>query len=128
MEGSSEMKKVLSEEDLARAKQKMRERDRHLTQVCENVKSRFMTVCPLHAIHLIWQRDVDFRTYVFLKTDADVEFCKSNGTTAAIEAAVYEELERYGRGKRGEIVVAFEFDSHENVEKKFKGDYLLRLR
>jgi hypothetical protein len=122
------MTRLPSEEDLDRAKRKMAERDRHLTQVCENVKNRFLSNCPLHNVYILWQRDVDFRAYVFFNTDTDVVECKSNGTITAIESAVYEELERFGRGKRGEIVVAFEYDSNENVDRKYEGDYLLRLR
>lgn len=120
--------KIPSDEDFAKADKWMAEQDRHLTQVCENVKGRFLSVCPLHNVYLLWQRDVNFRAYVFFQRDADVVDCKANGITTAIETAVYEELERYGRGKRGEIVVAFEYDSDENVDKNYDGDYLLRLR
>lgn len=117
-----------SEEDFARAKRKMAERDRHLVDVSRNVMARFLTICPLYKVFTIWQRDVDFRAYVFFKKDADVVVAKRDGTTIAIEDAVYEELERFGRGKRGEIVVAFEYDSDENVDRIFNGDYLSRLR
>jgi hypothetical protein len=130
MEGGAIMPnyKIPSDEDFARADKWMAERDRHLTQVCENVKQRFMSKCPLHNVYVLWQRDVDFRAYIFFKTDADVTLCKDNGTTTLLEDAVYEELERFGRGKRGDIVVAFEYDSDENVDKNYDGDYLLRLR
>lgn len=87
-----------------------------------------MGTCPLHNVYILWQRDVDFRAYVFFKMDHDIQECKINGITTAIEDAVYEELARYGRGKRADIVVAFEFDSDENVDRNFDGDYLYRLR
>ena len=119
---------VPSEADLARAKRKMAERDQNLSQVCEKVKIEFMNNCPLHNVYLLWQRDVDFRAYVFFRKEKDIESCQSDGTTIAIENAVYAELERFGRGKRGEIVVDFQYDSDENVVKKYGGDYLLRLR
>ena len=130
MEGDKEviMSWVPSEEDLARAKRKMAERDRNLSQVCENVKDQFVNSCPLHNLYVLWQRDVDFRAYVFFRKDNDIECCRSNGTTIAIENAVYAELERFGRGKRGDIVVDFQYDSDENVVNRYGGDYLLRLR
>ena len=37
-------------------------------------------------------------------------------------------LEEFGRGKRGELNVQFEFDSFENVKKNFEGSYFLRMR
>ena len=130
MEGGSIVPnyKIPSDEDFARADKLMVERDRHLMGVCENVKRRFTRSCPLHNVYVLWQRDVDFRAYIFFKKDKDVEDCKENGTMKAIEDAVYEELERHGRGKRGEIAVAFEWDSDENVDNRYDGDYLLRLR
>jgi len=41
---------------------------------------------------------------------------------------VYELLARFGRGKREELLVEFEFDSRENVDRNFEGSYFLRLR
>lgn len=120
--------KIPSDEDFAKADKLMEERDRDLAQVCEAVKTRFRTSCPLHNVHVLWQRDVDFRAYIFFTKDSDIELCTENGATTMIEDAMYEELERCGRGKRGEIEVAFEWDSDENVERNYDGDYLLRLR
>jgi hypothetical protein len=121
------MSNIPSDEDFARAKRKMAERDRNLTQVSANLKRRFMSICPLHNIYVLWQRDVDFRIYVFFKTDKDIEICKGNGIVGQIEDCAYDELERAGRGKRGAITVAFEYDSDENVDRNFDGDYLYRL-
>jgi len=119
---------IPTEEDFARAKRLDAQRNRHLDRVSENVKQRFVHRCPLHNLYLFLDSEVDFRTYVFFKTDADISQCKANGMATAIEDAVYEELEWYGRGKRGECVVAFEYDSDENVQRNFEGDYLFRLR
>jgi len=119
---------IPTEADFARAKRRDAERNRHLDRVSENVKQRFVHRCPLHNLYLFLDSKADFRMYVFFKTDADISQCKANGMTTAIEDAVYEELERYGRGKRSECVIAFEYDSDENVQRNFEGDYLLRLR
>jgi hypothetical protein len=52
-----------------------------------------------------------------------------SGVTQEIEDFVYAELERAGRGGKGDIRVAFEFDSDENVNASFEGDYFnCRLR
>jgi hypothetical protein len=120
--------RIPSEADFARAAKLMADRDRHLDEVSADVEHRFSRIYPLHKVVVLWQRDVDFRAYVFFKMDRDVESCQKNGAMDAIKNAVYEALEKYGRGKRNEIVVAFEWDSDENVDKKYDGDYLLRLR
>jgi hypothetical protein len=57
-----------------------------------------------------------------------LEKAADSGVTDDIGDFIYAELERVGRGTRGEITVAFEFDSDENVQEHFEGDYLLRLR
>lgn len=81
-----------------------------------------------HRIYILPQRDVDFRAYVFFKKQKDLEEYVFNDRLPSFEDAVFEELERFGRGKRNEITVAFEWDSDENVDKKFEGDYLQRLQ
>jgi hypothetical protein len=119
---------IPSDEDFARAKKFMSERYQNLDAVENAVKLRVGSHCPLHGLYLLAQEDVDFRIYVFFDADGDIERCKENGTTTTIETAAYEELERFGRGKREEIKVAFEYDSHENVIKNYDGDYMFRLR
>jgi len=128
MEGGAEVTKIPSEEAFARAKRMMAEDSRGLDAACSELNKRFEEAMWFHRVYILSQRDVDFRAYVFFKKDKDVEDSKGNGTTTAIEDAVYKALERYGRGKRSEIVVGFEWDSDENVDKKYDGDYLLRLR
>jgi hypothetical protein len=126
--GCKAMNKIPSDEEFARADRMMAERDRNLSQVSANVKRRFANRCPLHNVYVLWQRDVDFRIYVFFQKDKDIDLCKVNGIVGQIEDCAYEELERAGRGKRGAITVAFEYDSDENVDRNFDGDYLYRLR
>jgi hypothetical protein len=118
---------IPSAEDFARADRLMEERNRNLDQVCANVTSRFVGSCPLCKVLVLWQIDVDFRAYIFFKKDKDIDACRESGTLGRIEDCVYEELERAGRGKRGEIIVECVFDSDEQVQRKFGGDYLLRL-
>ena len=122
------MTDVPSDADFERAKKLARERSRNLDSVCERVKERFKAHAPLYKVHILPQRDVDFRAYIFYRENGEIEMCEKNGVSQQIRDSIYAELERAGRGCRGEITVAFEFDSDENVEANFEGDYFLRLR
>ena len=102
-------------------------RNRHLNAICENVLRRFKPVCRLHDVWMFPQGAVGFRTYIFFKLLADTTEYKANGVVDAIMSFVYDELERYGRGKRPEMTVAFELDSDERVQKDFGGDYWARV-
>jgi len=122
------MTNIPSDDDFSRAKKLARKRSRGLDKVCENVTQHFRKLCPLHNVYVLPQRDVDFRAYVFFKKDKDIQTCEKNGIAEDIIDFVYAELERAGRGKRGEITVAFDFDSDQNVTINFEADYFLRLR
>lgn len=124
----SNQNNIPTPEEFERASRIMREKSRNLDEVCNSVRDRFETLCPLHEFFILDQRDVDFRAYVFFKTNMQLKAAKSSSIKDEIKRFVYSELERLGRGKQGEIKVAFEFDSHENVEANFEGDYYLRLR
>jgi hypothetical protein len=118
---------IPSDEEFAKARQKRAERHRNLESVRRNVLQKLRCGLPLHDFYILSQRDVDFRAYVFFVRNDDIKTCKDNDSIADIEDCVYAELARAGRGKRGEIVVAFEYDSDENVKQSFEGNYYLRL-
>jgi len=122
------MNMIPSDEELDRASKMMEQQFHNLDVVKQNIIGRFKSNCPLFDFRILPQGEDGFRAYTFFNQDKDIEQCKLSGTTSAIEDAVYEELERVGRGKRGETVVAFEWDSDENVDNNYDGDYLLRLR
>lgn len=124
----SGLKKIPSEETIERALREMREEECGLDQVCEDVLARFGELGRLYEIFVLPQLDVDFRAYVFFHADKEVEAAHQTGLSEQIVDFVYEALERVGRGKRGDIEVAFEFDSDEHVKRSFEGDYSLRLR
>src|SRR5690625_1085357 len=126
MEGCA-MSNVPSNEDFERAARKMAERSRNLDKLREMFLQRFGSRYPLHEFCIMPQRDVDFRAYVFFDKNNDVETSKESGLNEEIIDFVYESLEFLGRGRRGEVTVVFEFDSNENVEENFEGDYYLRL-
>ena len=122
------MKNIPSDEEFDRASKKMERLSRNLDLVREKVLQHFRRRSPLHDFYILDQRDVDFRAYVFFEKDKDIELCKCNGITQEIIDCIYAELVNAGRGNKGEIKVAFEFDSHENVTANFEGNYLLRIR
>lgn len=105
----------------------MRERMRNLDQVANETTEQFNSRLPIHSVWVLYQRDVDFRAYVFLDRTVDLVALRSSGTYHEIVDFVYQALERWDRGKRGNIVVAFEFDSDERVQDEYEGDYNLRM-
>ena len=121
------MSKIPSEEEFARAKQLMREQSRNLSKVCEAVRMRFESVCPLFSVHMLPQRDVACST-TSSSTRTRTMGLAHSGVTRQIEDFVYEQLELAGRGSRADITVAFEYNSNENFLAKYDGDYMLRLR
>jgi hypothetical protein len=119
---------IPSDEDLARASRKMKEQSRGLDQVRENFVQTFKDRCRLYRFTIMPQGDNAFLTIVFFEKDKDLEACKKNGLDVEMMDCIYEELERAGRGTRSEITVRFEWDSDENVERKYHGNYFDRLR
>jgi len=124
------MTKIPSDEEFAKAKARMREIDRNVQEANERALQYFRQVCPVHShnLYLIAEGDRRFRAYIFYKRNDDIQVYRNNGVSKKIEDFVYEELERQGRGKKGDIVVTFEFDSDENVTASYEGNYFLRLR
>jgi hypothetical protein len=122
------MNDIPSDEEFARASEYMKEFIDGLEIVRESVLQHFQPITPLYEFYILAQDDVDFRAYVFFKTEKDLNSCKVNGVVKDITDFVHAELERIGRGKKEVTNVAFEFDSDENVRAKFEGDYFLRLR
>ena len=127
MEGGK-MNMIPTEEDFARAERLDRLRWRNLDRVPERVIEHFGGICPLVTFHLLPQGDDGFRGYVFFEKTKDIAECRNTGIVQAIEEFVYNQLELLGRGKKGDIEIAFEIDSDENVAANFDGDYFLRLR
>lgn len=66
--------------------------------------------------------------YVFYKNDKILLNNLQNGTTENIKAFILEKLNECGYFEEFSKNVLFVFDSDENVKKKYKGNYFLRLR
>ena len=119
---------IPSEEDFRRAKMADRERNRGLSEVCEHIMKCFKRDGVYEVFLFFSPRANQFGAYVFYRWERQIKEAEESRLTDRIKDAIYEELENVGRGSRDAIKVVFEFDSHENVEKNYEGDYFLRLR
>lgn len=119
---------IPSEEDFARARAAMRQRDQGLSDVRSNILRRFRED-GLHEAFIFYSSASNlFVVHLFFLRNEQIEEADKSGLASRIKQTVVEELEKAGRGNRNTIKVDFEFDSHENVEANFEGDYYLRLR
>lgn len=121
-------KQFPSEEDLARARAAMQDRDRGLSEVCSQIVGRFQS-SGLHEVFLLYSPANDvFVAHIFYCRTNQIQESEASGLASQIRREIVEELVRIGRGSRETIKVQFELDSHENVEANFGGNYFLRLR
>lgn len=118
---------IPSEEDFARASAAMKKRSRGLSDVRERMLNHFKSSGMLHEFFILDCSDRAFRAYVFYPKDKDITVAHKSGLEAEIKDAVYDALEKVGRGDRNTLEVVFEIDSHENVEREFEGNYYNRL-
>ncbi|HID08503.1 MAG TPA: hypothetical protein EYP10_15305 [Armatimonadetes bacterium] len=120
---------IPSEEDFRRADAADRERHRGLSEVSEQIKNRFEK-SGVHEVFMFYSSKTPntFYSRIFYRWTRQIEEAEKSGLASRIKDAVYEELERVGRGDRKTIKVDFEFDSHENVERDYGGNYFNRLR
>jgi hypothetical protein len=119
---------IPSREDFARAKAAMKKLDHGLSHVRDQILARFHER-GLHEIFVLYSRPTNtFMAYVFYRLDNDIVHGDESGLSAEIRDAVYKELAAAGRGKQDTLNVRFEYDSHENVERNYQGDYFNRLR
>lgn len=120
--------KIPTKEEFARASAALENGSRGLSQIRESILCNYARKYNLQEFFILDSTETSFRAYVFFKKERDVRNAKSKGLTDVIKSLVYKELEDANRGVRGQIDLYFEFDSHENIEKNFDGDYFDRLR
>lgn len=119
---------IPSEEDFARAEAAMREKNKGLSETCDQIKKRFKKN-GVHEVYMFYDSDTnDFGAYIFYRWEHQIKEAEKSGLSSRIKNDVFEELEKAGRGSKEAIKVNFEIDSHENVEKNYEGDYYNRLR
>lgn len=120
--------KIPTEEEFARASAALESGSRGLSQIRENILCNYAQKYKLHEFFIFDSTETSFRAYVFFKKEKDVRNAKSKGLAEEIKSMVYRELKDANRGVRGNIDLFVEFDSHENIEDNFDGDYFDRLR
>lgn len=121
-------KNIPSKEDFARAKASMKKNDQGLSEVRNQILNHFASR-GVHELFVLFSPATNcFGVYVFYRLVAQIEDGNQSGLAEEIKSAVLEMLETVGRGSRKSLNVSFEFDSHENVEKAYGGNYYDRLR
>lgn len=126
--GSMNHNSIPSEEDFARAKAAMRSNDRGLSEVRDDILSRYKAK-GLHEFLILYSPSTcTFGAYVFYRWARQIKELEEAGLSAEIRESVLNALTAVGRGNRDLLRVDFEFDSHENIEQNYEGDYYARLR
>ena len=119
---------IPSVEDFARARAAMKERDLGLSEVRSNILKHFREF-GLHEAFIFYSPENNlFVAHLFFLRNAQIEESDRSGLLSEIKQKIFKELEMAGRGGRESMKVEFEFDSHENVEANFEGDYYRRLQ
>ncbi len=120
-------KNIPSESDFARASLALKNRSRGLSEVRERMLNYFKESGAIHEFFILDCSENSFRAYVFYPRDGQIKQAELSGLASEIRNAVFANLEAVGRGGCHELHVEFEFDSHENVERKYEGNYYNRL-
>lgn len=120
--------KIPTEEEFARASAALEKRSRGLSQIRDNILCNYAQKYKIHEFFVFDSTETSFRAYIFFKEEKDIKNSEAEGLIEEIKNIIYAQLENAGRGKKNKITVVFEVDSHENVRRKFGGDYFNRLR
>jgi hypothetical protein len=100
-----------------------------LDEVSAAFTARFSALCPLDYFSIMPGLGArTFQAYVFLKSHADVLACERTGLDTKMMDAVKDLVGQHRGGDREKFTIEFEFDSWENVERNYEGNYFLRLR
>lgn len=127
MGGYKMINNIPSDEDFARASAVLKKRSRGLSDVREKILRRFQNKGEIHEFFILDCSENSFRAYIFYRWDKQIKEAERTGLASQIQDAVFDELNNVGRGDRNSIDVKFEFDSHENIDQKYEGNYYNRL-
>lgn len=119
---------IPSQEDFKRASAVLKKRSRGLSEVRDRVLNEFNDRDVIHNLFIFDLAEHSFAVRVFFRWDHQIIELRESEFAEQLKDFTLDQLEIVGRGRRDDIHVAFEFDSYENVEKNYEGDYLLRLR
>ena len=122
--------KIPTPEEFKRADEQMAHLYRNLDQVAESFMADFRYICPetAHGFYIFAHEDNKFVPLFFFKKEKDTIASITDGTRERLIARLESVLAENGRGKPKENLICVEFDSDENVQRVFKGNYFYRLR
>ena len=83
--------------------------------------------CRIYRIHCIPHSGISVDTYIFYKTDKELNIYKESNIIDLTKEAVMNILTEIGYVEEFNDNVIFTFDSDENVQKNYQGNYGLRL-
>jgi hypothetical protein len=90
-------------------------------------RSRGVTVERIEHVATFEPWDKSTEIHIFFLADSDLQRFKAEGTLLQIEQK-YRELLSDAQYRQDRWPVVFQFDTHENVVKNYKGNYGYRLR
>jgi len=97
--------------------------------VNEKIKNWSKDKCPIYKIYGIPAGDkVPLQIFIFYKKDKDLQTNIASGLVEQTKTAFIRILDEVGYFKKHPHDVTFEFDSHQNIKKNYKGSYFFRLR
>lgn len=119
---------IPTDEDFARARAAMQNRDHGLSDVRSTILNHFGPD-GLHQFFILYSENHDlFGAYLFFNTQSDLMAAEQSGLTGKIKSSVANEVERVGRVEKAALNIRFEIDTDENVQNEYDGDYYARLR
>ena len=83
--------------------------------------------CNIYRIHCVAQFGMSVDIYIFYKTDKELNIYKESNIIDLTKEAVMNILTEIGYVEEFNDKVRFSFDSDENVQRKYLGNYGLRL-
>lgn len=120
-------KNIPAEEDFARASKALSHRSRGLSEIRGEILNKFKDK-DVYEFFIFDTSEKSFKAYVFFRWDWQRTELSKSKLTMELEKNIYRLLEDSGRGSKDELQIEIEFDSHENVELNYAGDYYSRMR
>lgn len=121
-------KNIPNDDDFARASSALKKRSSGLSEVREKILTRFQRSGEIFEFFIIDNSETSFTAYIFYRWERQIKEAGESGLAEQIGNTVIDELGKVGKGSQNGISINFEFDSHENVEQNYDGDYYSRLR
>jgi hypothetical protein len=120
-------KNIPTEEEFEKASEALRKRSYGLSEIRDEILKKFKEQ-NIYEFFIFDVSEKSFKAYVFFRWDWQRKELSKTKIAGEIEDFIYQQLENFGRGKKVDLQLEIEFDSHENVELKYDGDYFSRLR